>query len=244
MKEIVDQLSSREKKLLYFLVCFLIVVGGWFFVIVPALDKNTVLNKEYQDILMENASIQTDLSQYLSAQDQLKVEQDNLKQVIENYNPILSTEKIDKLITTTFLSQGLTPTSLTLSDVTAVKIKKAKDDKKETTTNETDEKIKELTKTDKKNNDDKTSKDKTDEKDKDDETSKDKTDKKKEEKDYVFQAKVNVSVMGTLNQITKTIDEFNKMKGVEISKFNFSESTDPTKPATASLEIVVYMAEQ
>ncbi|KXU44814.1 hypothetical protein EDD60_104111 [Longibaculum muris] len=139
----------------------------------------------------------------------------------------------------------MTPTSLTLSDVTAVKIKKAKDDKKETTTNETDEKIKELTKTDEK---DKTNeKDKTDEKDKDDETSKDKTDEKKkkqEEKDYVFQAKVNVSVTGTLNQITKTIDEFNKMKGVEISKFNFSESTDPTKPATVSLEIVIYMAEQ
>ncbi|MCR1887802.1 hypothetical protein [Longibaculum muris] len=126
-----------------------------------------------------------------------------------------------------------------------MKIKKAKDDKKETTTNETDEKIKELTKTDEK---DKTNeKDKTDEKDKDDETSKDKTDEKKkkqEEKDYVFQAKVNVSVTGTLNQITKTIDEFNKMKGVEISKFNFSESTDPTKPATVSLEIVIYMAEQ
>ena len=139
----------------------------------------------------------------------------------------------------------MTPTSLTLSDVTAVKIKKAKHDKKETTTNETDEKIKELTKTDEK---DKTNeKDKTDEKDKDDETSKDKTDEKKkkqEEKDYVFQAKVNVSVTGTLNQITKTIDEFNKMKGVEISKFNFSESTDPTKPATVSLEIVIYMAEQ
>ena len=139
----------------------------------------------------------------------------------------------------------MTPTSLTLSDVTAVKIKKAKDDKKETTTNETDEKIKELTKTDEK---DKTNeKDKTDEKDKDDETSKGKTDEKKkkqEEKDYVFQAKVNVSVTGTLNQITKTIDEFNKMKGVEISKFNFSESTDPTKPATVSLEIVIYMAEQ
>ena len=139
----------------------------------------------------------------------------------------------------------MTPTSLTLSDVTAVKIKKATDDKKETTTNETEEKRKELTKTDEK---DKTNeKDKTDEKDKDDETSKDKTDEKKkkqEEKDYVFQAKVNVSVTGTLNQITKTIDEFNKMKGVEISKFNFSESTDPTKPATVSLEIVIYMAEQ
>ena len=91
MKEIVDQLSSREKKLLYFLVCFLIVVGGWFFVIVPALDKNTILNKEYQDILMENTALQIELTDYLGAPDQLKVEQDNLKQVIENYNPILST---------------------------------------------------------------------------------------------------------------------------------------------------------
>lgn len=56
-----------------------------------ALDKNTVLNKEYQDILMENTALQIELTDYLGAPDQLKVEQDNLKQVIENYNPILST---------------------------------------------------------------------------------------------------------------------------------------------------------
>ena len=52
MKEIVAQLSNREKKLLYFLVCFLIVVGGWFLVISPALDKNSKLNVEYQSCLL------------------------------------------------------------------------------------------------------------------------------------------------------------------------------------------------
>ena len=117
MKEIVAQLSNREKKLLYFLVCFLIVVGGWFLVISPALDKNSKLNVEYQSVLIQNTTKQTELSQYLNAQDELKIKEDNLNQLIEKYNPILSNEKIDKLLTSTFLSQGLTPISMTISSI-------------------------------------------------------------------------------------------------------------------------------
>ena len=209
MKEIVAQLSNREKKLLYFLVCFLIVVGGWFLVISPALDKNSKLNVEYQSVLIQNTTKQTELSQYLNAQDELKIKEDNLNQLIEKYNPILSNEKIDKLLTSTFLSQGLTPISMTISDATPVKANSSSENKKNS---ESDKKTEDSNKT------------------------------KQLSSDYVYQVKVNVSVSGSLTQIANTIEAIQKMKGIEVYKFNYNKSNDLSKSDAATLEISVYMA--
>ena len=122
MKDIVNQLSSREKKLLYFLVCFLLIIGGWYFIISPALDKHTALNNEYQSLLMQNSSKQIELQRYLSAPEELKEKQDSLNKIIKKYNPILKDEKIDKLITTLILNNGLDPISLTIGDIQDVQL--------------------------------------------------------------------------------------------------------------------------
>lgn len=202
MKEIVDQLTAREKKLLYVLTCFLIVVAGWFLLITPALDKKTALNQQYEDALMENSKLQSELNQYILAPDQLKIKQDSLKEIIEKYNPILSNEKIDKLLTSAFLTNGLKPLSLAISDVKAA-----------TTSTDTN-------------------------------TTSNTTTENTAETSYVQQATVNVSVSGSLTQITNTINSINKMKGVEISSFSYTEATSATDSTTASIAIIVYMAQQ
>lgn len=200
LKEIVDQLSAREKKLLYILVCFLIVMIGWFLVITPQLDKKTSLNQQYESVLMENSSKETELARYLAAPDELKIKQESLKEIIEKYNPIMSNEKIDKLLTSAFLTNGLKPISLSISDVKAA-----------TTTDTTN--------------------------------AEDAADKIKESS-YVQQATVSVSVSGSLEQITSTVNSLHKMKGVEISSFSYTEAIATTASTTATLTIVVYMAQQ
>lgn len=200
LKEIVDQLSAREKKLLYILVCFLIVMIGWFLAITPQLDKKTSLNQQYESVLMENSSKETELARYLAAPDELKIKQESLKEIIEKYNPIMSNEKIDKLLTSAFLTNGLKPISLSISDVKAA-----------TTTDTTN--------------------------------AEDAADKIKESS-YVQQATVSVSVSGSLEQITSTVNSLHKMKGVEISSFSYTEATATTASTTATLTIVVYMAQQ
>lgn len=202
MKEIVDQLTAREKKLLYVLTCFLIVVAGWFLLITPALDKKTALNQQYEDALMENSKLQSELNQYILAPDQLKIKQDSLKEIIEKYNPILSNEKIDKLLTSAFLTNGLKPLSLAISDVKAA-----------TTSTDTS-------------------------------TTSNTTTENTAETSYVQQATVNVSVSGSLTQITNTINSINKMKGVEISSFSYTDAASATDSTTASIAIIVYMAQQ
>lgn len=39
MKELLTTLTEREKKLIYILVLFLLVIGGWFLVIKPSLKN-------------------------------------------------------------------------------------------------------------------------------------------------------------------------------------------------------------
>lgn len=120
MKEIIEQLSEREKRLLYILACFLIVIAGWFFLIIPALDKQTLLNQQYETVLMDNSVKQSELDKYLTAPDELKIKQESLKEIIEKYNPMMTNENIDKLLTSAFLSNGLKPISLNISEVKPV----------------------------------------------------------------------------------------------------------------------------
>ena len=198
MKELYEHLTQREKKLLYTLICFFIVVGGWFLLIIPSLDKSSELNQTYQNALALNTSKQSDLSKYLLAPDELKIKKNSLKTIIDKYNSQLSNEKIDKLLTTAFLTNGLKPVSLAISDVKPASVKTATTDQTPT----------------------------------DEETS-----------EYVTQATVNVSVSGSLVQITNTIDTLNKMKGIEISKFTYTTSSSTQGSGTsATLTIVVYMA--
>lgn len=129
MNEIVNQLTSREKKLLYFLMCFLIVMGGILFVVLPSFEKHDDLVVQYDDALIKNTQKKTELSQIEQAKEQLEVKRESLKKIIKEYNPILKDEKIDELLTTRILVNGLTPKSLQIGEITDVVLTTSKDSK-------------------------------------------------------------------------------------------------------------------
>lgn len=135
MKEIYAQLSSREKKLLYFLSCFLIVVAGWFFVIVPGLDSYASLNAEYENVVFQKPTLENQLNDYLTAPALLKTKKESYENIINKYNKKMSNENIDKMITTALLAHGLKPKTLAITDVQSVSA----------TTDTTQEKTKEET---------------------------------------------------------------------------------------------------
>ncbi len=116
MKEIYAQLSGREKRLLYILICFLIVVAGWFFVITPTIDSYIATSAQYDSIVAQKPTLEKQLKDYLDAPDQLKIKKDNYEAIIAKYNPLMSNEKIDKLLTTAFLSHRLKPISLSINN--------------------------------------------------------------------------------------------------------------------------------
>ena len=151
---------------------------------------------------MQNSSKQIEIQRYLSAPEELKEKQDSLNKIIKKYNPILKDEKIDKLVTTLILNNGLDPISLTIGDIQDVQLQ-------QDNTNET-------------NN----------------------TENEAEQSAYVKQISVNITVLGTLTQMTKTIDDLHDMEGVQVSSFQYSESMSNTNEKTATMTIILYMAEQ
>ena len=44
--------------------------------------------------------------------------------------------------------------------------------------------------------------------------------------------------------MTKTIDDLHDMEGVQVSSFQYSESMSNTNEKTATMTIILYMAEQ
>lgn len=122
MKEMLNELSSREKKLLYFLFCFLIVVGSWMFLINPSLEKGKKLKQEYNDVLLENTNKQIELMQYITAPQELKEIKQQLVDIIKKYNAMLPDEEIDRLLTTLLINHSLTPTRLTIGEIQPVNL--------------------------------------------------------------------------------------------------------------------------
>ncbi|MEG0592634.1 MAG: hypothetical protein RR512_04930 [Coprobacillus sp.] len=137
MKEIISQLSAREKKMLYVLSCFLIIIGGWFFVVVPGLDSYSALNVEYDNVVYQKPTLEKQLEDYLAAPALLKTKKDSYEDIINKYNKKMSNEQIDKMITTALLAHGLKPKSLSITGVQSVTSANATDaaaDNKSTTT--------------------------------------------------------------------------------------------------------------
>lgn len=122
MKEMLNELSSREKKMLYFLFCFLIVVGSWMFLINPSLEKGKKLKQEYNDVLLENTNKQIELMQYITAPQELKEIKQQLVDIIKKYNAMLPDEEIDRLLTTLLINHSLTPTRLTIGEIQPVNL--------------------------------------------------------------------------------------------------------------------------
>lgn len=118
MKQLWNALQPREKKMLYVLLVFLLLMGGWFVALKPVLEtytkqKNTLASKQ-----TELMSLREDLTRYQNAPSQLKVQKKKYKSLVKSYYPVLKHEQISKMITDQCVKAGMTPTDLKISNST------------------------------------------------------------------------------------------------------------------------------
>ena len=127
-----QKLTKREKTLIYILICFLIIVGGWFLLLNPALEKNSKKHAEYLEVQQQLTTIQKQLIEYEQAPQQLKILEESYNEIASQYKDILSNDDIDKFLTTKVLSCGFRPVSLSIGAVSDASFKQATDDKADT----------------------------------------------------------------------------------------------------------------
>ena len=117
-----ESLTKREKVLIYILICFLIAVAGWFFLLNPALEKNNLVHADYEQSQENLASLKQQLKNYEEAPKQLERLEKSYNEIADQYSGILTNDDIDKLLTTKVLSVGLYPKSMAIGEISAAKL--------------------------------------------------------------------------------------------------------------------------
>lgn len=110
------KLTKREKVLLYVLICFLILMGGIFWLILPAMDTLLERQARYQEVQEEYLLTRTAIDGISGVQEQTARIQENIAAMDGYYYPPMTTEQVDTLVTGLVRIYGLTPVSLSLSD--------------------------------------------------------------------------------------------------------------------------------
>lgn len=110
------KLTKREKILLYFLLCFVLAIGGLFVLVLPTMQAKNDAEVSYSSAKLELESLKSTIVEYgdldAAIQDTQK-QIDDLKQKF--YAPMVN-EDIDKLLKDKMLTYSLTPLSMSISD--------------------------------------------------------------------------------------------------------------------------------
>lgn len=110
------KLNKREKRLLYILLCVLLVVGGIFLVVLPAFEKNTSLKAKYKQAEQEMAALSNTDSNAAEAAKDTKSIHNKIKKLNDSFYSSMQKEDLDAMLTQLVMDHGLTPVSLTIED--------------------------------------------------------------------------------------------------------------------------------
>ena len=110
------KLTKREKRLLYILLCVLLVVGGIFLVVLPAFEKNTSLKAKYKQAEQEMAALSNTDSNATAAAKDTKSIHNKIKKLNDSFYSSMQKEDLDAMLTQLVMDHGLTPVSLTIED--------------------------------------------------------------------------------------------------------------------------------
>lgn len=111
------KLNKRERRLLYILLCVLLVVGGIFLVLLPAFEKNTSLKVKYKQAEQEMAALSTADVDATEAAKDTKNTHNKIKKLKDSFYSSMQKEDLDAMLTQLVMDHGLTPVSLTIEDV-------------------------------------------------------------------------------------------------------------------------------
>lgn len=120
IKDSFKKLSSREKTLIYILVILLIVCFGWLILLQPQLTSHTSLKSSKDSLELQLTELKVTSSS--SSTEDIKIQIMNVNQEIKALNDqfynLMSKEDIDQLITNLTIEHKISPTNLTMSEIT------------------------------------------------------------------------------------------------------------------------------
>ena len=145
-----NKLSRREQILIYILVLLMVVVVGWYFMISPAMAKNTTLKQQRDNLEFELESKKAVYETNIDVNAAIKKAKDELVDYHNKFMSIMNDYEIDVYFSELAAEYNLTPVDLTINEASEIEIKsfsvalqeaKAESNSKsETTSNKSEEK--------------------------------------------------------------------------------------------------------
>ncbi|MDO5602264.1 MAG: type II secretion system protein GspM [Oscillospiraceae bacterium] len=111
------KLSKREKVMLYFLICFLILTGGLMGFIFPAMEAKSALEEEYNKAQTQYALMSGTTQQAETLNQRSKELEKALAEAMKNFYPEMNAEEIDRAATEVLLKNGVTPLTFNMSEL-------------------------------------------------------------------------------------------------------------------------------
>lgn len=111
-----NTLSKREKVLLYVLLCLIIVVGGVFMMVLPAMQRHNELSSDHASAEMSLQQAKASIIDYGSLDKDIKKATSELTKVKKKFFTTMAKEDVDALITQMAIEHNLVPESLNIND--------------------------------------------------------------------------------------------------------------------------------
>ena len=209
-----NKLSRREQILIYILVLLMVVVVGWYFMISPAMAKNTTLKQQRDNLEFELESKKAVYETNIDVNAAIKKAKDELVDYHNKFMSIMNEYEIDVYFSELAAEYNLTPVDLTINEASETEIKsfsvalqeaKAESNSKsETTSNKSEE---------------------------------------KEENPKTLVANVQQKVAGSPTNIARYIGKISENTGVALTQLQYTYNRDSTKEYTI-LTYNLYMIEK
>ena len=138
IKDSFKKLSSREKTLIYILVILLIICFGWLILLQPQLTSHTSLKSSKDSLELQLTELKGTSSS--SSTEDIKTQIMNVNQEIKALNDQFY-NLMSKLITNLTIEHKISPTNLTMSEITQTDLssKKSDDNSSDNANDNTDE---------------------------------------------------------------------------------------------------------
>lgn len=120
--------TKREKVLLYFLLCFVLIMGGLFVLVLPSMKAKDEVELEYQTAKSRLSSLQSTLIQYGDLDSAITDTENQIEEVKGKFYQPLPNEDVDKLLKEKLLLRNLTPLTMSISDPAPAELQTASTD--------------------------------------------------------------------------------------------------------------------
>lgn len=108
--------TKREKVLLYFLLCFVLIMGGLFVLVLPSMKAKDEIELEYLSAKSRLSSLQNTLIEYGDLDTAITDTEKQIEEVKGKFYQPLPNEDVDKLLKEKLLLRNLTPLTMAISE--------------------------------------------------------------------------------------------------------------------------------